>query len=465
MESVVGQGSRFTIHLPLTLAIVRAVLVEAGGGTYVLPLGSVVEMLRLGTADEVRPAADPGRAGGHQSARADDPAGESVRPARAATGQRRGRSGLPRGAFVVVVGVGDRQVGLCVDALVGEQEVVIKSLGTLLGDIPGLSGATILGDGRVALIVDVAKAVNEIGGSLAAAERDRKASAASLEEPEQRTLRQHLRLPELRRRSFRRGRLRRLPAARRGEDRHPARAVQVRPDAPPDRGPGAEGGCASFAAYARAMERDPARLAEFLDRMTINVTELLRNPNRFEELTTCILPEPAGPAPARPFPSGAPAAPTARKPTRWRCCCTRSAPTTPHRIKGPTWIGDSGPSGTALLQPGGHGQHLPGPPAGAFPGDCRRLPAAAAPARHVRFGPHDLLADPYPQAEYDLILCRNVVIYFTDDAKERIYRGFFQALRPGGVLFVGGTERLSDHRAIGFELLRPFFYRKPPSNS
>ncbi len=51
VESLVGKGSRFTIHLPLTLAIVRAVLVESGGGTYVLPLGNVVEMLGLGTSE------------------------------------------------------------------------------------------------------------------------------------------------------------------------------------------------------------------------------------------------------------------------------------------------------------------------------------------------------------------------------------------------------------------------------
>ena len=61
---------------------------------------------------------------------------------------------------MVVVGVGDKQLGLCVDGLAGEQEVVIKSLGTLLGNLPGLSGATILGDGRVALIVDLPKLID-----------------------------------------------------------------------------------------------------------------------------------------------------------------------------------------------------------------------------------------------------------------------------------------------------------------
>ena len=158
IDSTLGHGSRFTIHLPLTLAIVRAVLVRSGGGTYVLPMGSVVEMLRLG-AD----------AGGTERRTLGGQAVISLRgrtiPLVSLSGLLSGDPGagrpenIPPDSYVVVAGAGSRQVGLCVDALIGEQEVVIKSLGTLLGDIPGLSGATILGDGRVALIVDVAKAV------------------------------------------------------------------------------------------------------------------------------------------------------------------------------------------------------------------------------------------------------------------------------------------------------------------
>lgn len=164
IDSTLGQGSRFTIHLPLTLAIVRAVLVEAGGGTYVLPLGGVVEMLRLGT--------------GHSAVARRTLGGQAVISLRGRTIPLANLSALLCGsaeathpdsiesdAYVVVAGVGDRQVGLCVDALVGEQEVVIKSVGTLLGDIPGLAGATILGDGRVALIVDIAKSVARVGMS------------------------------------------------------------------------------------------------------------------------------------------------------------------------------------------------------------------------------------------------------------------------------------------------------------
>lgn len=158
IDSTLGAGSRFTIHLPLTLAIVRAVLVQSSGGTYVLPMGSVVEMLRLGSGtDGTERRTLGGQAVINLRGRtiplvnlSDLLCGspEASRPER-----------IPDDSYVVVAGVGSRSVGLCVDALVGEQEVVIKSLGTLLGDIPGLSGATILGDGRVALIVDIAKAV------------------------------------------------------------------------------------------------------------------------------------------------------------------------------------------------------------------------------------------------------------------------------------------------------------------
>ena len=64
---------------------------------------------------------------------------------------------------VVILGSGEKRVGVVVDRLIGEQEIVIKSLGSYLGQVPGLSGATILGDGRVALIVDARSIVKEIG--------------------------------------------------------------------------------------------------------------------------------------------------------------------------------------------------------------------------------------------------------------------------------------------------------------
>jgi chemotaxis protein methyltransferase CheR len=78
----------------------------------------------------------------------------------------------------------------------------------------------------------------------------------------------------------------------------------------------------------------------------------------------------------------------------------------------------------------------------------------------VEFKRHNLLLDKF-ETGFDLILCRNVVIYFTEAAKDALYHRFFTALKPGGVLFVGGTEAILNFRDIGFSHYLPFFYRKP----
>lgn len=77
----------------------------------------------------------------------------------------------------------------------------------------------------------------------------------------------------------------------------------------------------------------------------------------------------------------------------------------------------------------------------------------------VQFKQHNLLKDPYPTG-YDLILCRNVLIYFTEEAKEEVYRKFNGTLRKGGVLFVGSTEQIIKYRELNYESRRSFFYTK-----
>jgi chemotaxis protein methyltransferase CheR len=80
--------------------------------------------------------------------------------------------------------------------------------------------------------------------------------------------------------------------------------------------------------------------------------------------------------------------------------------------------------------------------------------------RLVEFRRHDLLADDF-EPNLDLIICRNVVIYFTEMAKLTLYQKFNEALRPGGYILVGGTEPLLNYRQLGFESVIPSFYRKP----
>ena len=78
----------------------------------------------------------------------------------------------------------------------------------------------------------------------------------------------------------------------------------------------------------------------------------------------------------------------------------------------------------------------------------------------VEFKRHNLLKDSF-ETGFDLILCRNVVIYFTEEAKDQLYANFFKALKPGGILFVGATEAILNYRKLGYTSYKPFFYQKP----
>lgn len=78
----------------------------------------------------------------------------------------------------------------------------------------------------------------------------------------------------------------------------------------------------------------------------------------------------------------------------------------------------------------------------------------------VDFKEHNLLKDNYP-ADFHLIVCRNVLIYFTEEAKDEVFRKFQKSLRPGGYLFIGSTEQIINHKDVGFERKNSFFYQKP----
>lgn len=154
--SEAGVGSTFEIKMPLTLAIIRALLIGLGDRVFAVPLVSVKETIESRPEDiqtvrgrevirlrgEVLPLLR--LAESFKSVHYVQPSAESSAEADPS-----------RGIFVVAVRVGERQIGLVVDKLLGEQEVVIKSMGDFIGDADGIAGATILGDGRVAMIVDV----------------------------------------------------------------------------------------------------------------------------------------------------------------------------------------------------------------------------------------------------------------------------------------------------------------------
>lgn len=147
LQTAPGRGTRFLMRLPLTLAILRAVLVEVSGRAFAVPLTSVLEIVRLGSdqarsvlgrgvlywRDQVVPLVSLREALGLPPSSAED--------------SGRGR------AFVLLVGEAERRVGLVAERLLGEQELVVKPIEDTLTRNPGIAGASVLGNGRVVLIL------------------------------------------------------------------------------------------------------------------------------------------------------------------------------------------------------------------------------------------------------------------------------------------------------------------------
>ena len=78
---------------------------------------------------------------------------------------------------------------------------------------------------------------------------------------------------------------------------------------------------------------------------------------------------------------------------------------------------------------------------------------------HVTFSEHNLLKDRY-DINYDMIVCRNVLIYFTDEAKDEVFKKFYTSLKPGGFLFIGSTEQIVNYKEIGYSRENSFYYGK-----
>ncbi|MBB4009053.1 chemotaxis protein CheA [Allorhizobium taibaishanense] len=144
-----GKGSEISLRIPLTLAIIDGLLVRVGTGCYVIPLSAVEECLELSIEDDLR-----SRGRSFISLR------DSLVPFLRLRDLF--RTGTQPDPFqkVVVISTGDERVGLVVDQIIGDHQTVIKSMSKLHHDVATFSGATILGDGSVALILDVTHLVN-----------------------------------------------------------------------------------------------------------------------------------------------------------------------------------------------------------------------------------------------------------------------------------------------------------------
>jgi chemotaxis protein methyltransferase CheR len=220
-----------------------------------------------------------------------------------------------------------------------------------------------------------------------------------------------------------------------------------------------QAGAASFADYLVMLEKDPALWEAFRKRMTINVSEFFRNEDKFEELASRLLPDLA----------------KSFQPLRiWSAGCSYGAEAYSLAILLEE-MGAVG-RGARILATDVDDQMLARARTATFAEAdlknvnrlrrCKFLKQGPDGWRvsdriktAVEFRHHDLLRDRF-ESGFHLICCRNVVIYFTDEAKAELYRKFWHSLSVGGILFIGGTEHIFDARAIGLEPVSAFFYRK-----
>jgi chemotaxis protein methyltransferase CheR len=217
-------------------------------------------------------------------------------------------------------------------------------------------------------------------------------------------------------------------------------------------------GYSTFAAYFEAIHKDKVLFEEFLDRMTINVSEFFRNQSRWQVLEDKILPrlyKESGKVKC-----WSAACSTGEEPYTLALTLSRFQP-----IKALDILAtDIDEGAIAKAKVGIYAerslQECPKDQlAKYFMKEGSMYSIRDEIKNAVKFKRHNLLGEPF-DSNFDLIVCRNVMIYFTEEAKHELYQKFSKALRTGGVLFVGSTEQIFQPHQYQFETEDTFFYRK-----
>ncbi len=218
-------------------------------------------------------------------------------------------------------------------------------------------------------------------------------------------------------------------------------------------------GATSYVAFFDMVDRNPQLYKDFIDFLTINVTEFFRTPEKFDELEKRVIPDLLA---------------KNSKLSIWSAGCSIGAepysiamilneltPNSRHRIFATDLDVEILGKAKKGIYTMNELKNMPTPRLTKYfkqtDGNFHLNDDIKS---RVEFKRHNLLLDKF-ETGFDMILCRNVVIYFTEEAKDALYRRFFAALKPGGVLFVGGTEAILNFRDMGYQSYIPFFYRKP----
>jgi chemotaxis protein methyltransferase CheR len=221
-------------------------------------------------------------------------------------------------------------------------------------------------------------------------------------------------------------------------------------------------GTPDLTAYLAELKRSPEEREAFLDRVTINVSQLWRNPEQWTVIAEKILPELAQTGRIRAWSAGCSYGAEAYTVA---ALCRRQAEKT-RALRTEITGTDIDPR---MVEKAREGHFSAADARDAARGDLEKAFDRQADGSWIakpelrkmtRFSAGDLLRMRTPSAAYDLVLCRNTVIYFTEDVRDALHQRLAETVRPGGYLVIGSTERIANASALGLRSTHPFTYRK-----
>ena len=212
--------------------------------------------------------------------------------------------------------------------------------------------------------------------------------------------------------------------------------------------------------YIALIKSDKARFEEFVNYLTINVSEFYRNPDQWEVMDKEIIPELIQKF-GKNLKIWSAACSTGDEPYSLVMALSRHIPLNQIKI----YATDLDKQVIEKAKAGLYAEKS----IASVPADLKqKYFTKIGPSyqisneikSRVEFKEHNLLKDPYP-TNYHMIVCRNVLIYFTEEAKDEVFRKYYQSLAPGGVLFIGSTEQIINHRDMGYARKNSFYYERP----
>jgi len=219
----------------------------------------------------------------------------------------------------------------------------------------------------------------------------------------------------------------------------------------------------SYDVYFKTIKENEQKLREFLDYLTINVSEFYRNPNKWTELKDMVIPELVRTRGRKQLKLWSAGSATGEEPYSLAILSIEARLST----QTPVLASDIDQGAITIAKRGRYLKrqliNIPKefiPRYFTTPDNGETYIVNSEVKSRVSFQRLNLIEEPFSD-DFDLILCRNVVIYFSADTKTALYHKFFKALRPGGYLLVGSTEQIFDYRKIGFESAGAFLYQKP----